>query len=95
VTDQPGDFGTLEILEGGHIRGVGAKWIEMSPNVNALRVHRDAAKSGISVAPGQIFSAQNEFTNCLRLNFGQAWTPGVESALRTVGKIVSLASRAR
>jgi DNA-binding transcriptional MocR family regulator len=63
-------------------------WVEMPERVNALEVHRLAAQQRITVAPGPIFSPQREFQNCLRLNYGMPWSPKVESAVATVGRIV-------
>ncbi|MDB5804878.1 MAG: GntR family transcriptional regulator [Betaproteobacteria bacterium] len=62
-------------------------WVELPAQVDALEVHRRAAAKNISVAPGPIFSPQRRYENCLRLNYGQPWTPQVEAALATLGKI--------
>lgn len=63
-------------------------WLEMPERVNALEVHRLAVQQKITVAPGPIFSPQRKFQNCLRLNYGLPWSPQVESAVATVGRIV-------
>lgn len=63
-------------------------WLELPAQVSALEVHREALQRGINVAPGPIFSASEGFTNCLRLNYGHPWTPTIENALETLGKIV-------
>jgi DNA-binding transcriptional MocR family regulator len=55
--------------------------------VDALQVHQRAAQKNISVAPGPIFSPQRRYENCLRLNYGQPWTPRLEAALATLGRI--------
>jgi DNA-binding transcriptional MocR family regulator len=44
-------------------------------------------KQGISIAPGQIFSATQKYQNCIRLSCAQPWTAEVEQALVTVGRI--------
>lgn len=66
-------------------------WVEMPGRVDALEIHRQALSYGISVAPGPIFSAKREFTNCLRLNYGHVWDARTEAALETLGKLVSAA----
>jgi DNA-binding transcriptional MocR family regulator len=63
-------------------------WLEMPERVNALEVHRLATQQKITVAPGPIFSPRRMFQNCLRLNYGLPWSPQVESAVATVGRIV-------
>ncbi|HEX8834541.1 MAG TPA: PLP-dependent aminotransferase family protein, partial [Abditibacteriaceae bacterium] len=66
---------------GGHV-----VWVEM-PGVNALKMFQSALREGISIAPGPIFSAQNKYGNCIRLNCGVAWTDNVERALQRLGEI--------
>ena len=48
-------------------------WVELPRGIDALAVHREALSLGVSVAPGPIFSARHEFSNCLRLNYGHPW----------------------
>jgi DNA-binding transcriptional MocR family regulator len=62
-------------------------WIELPGKVDAMRVYQEAARKGISLAPGPMFSAQRRFGNCLRLNFGHPWNEGVEKAVATLGRI--------
>ncbi len=46
-------------------------WVELPPSVECTGdCSATRCRSGISVAPGPIFSAQRGFTNCLRLNYG-------------------------
>jgi DNA-binding transcriptional MocR family regulator len=52
-------------------------------------VHREALSLGVSVAPGPIFSARHEFTNCLRLNYGHPWDAKAEAAFAALGKVIS------
>ena len=63
-------------------------WIELPEQVDALQVHQRAIESGISIAPGPIFSARREFKNCLRLNYGHPWTAQMDRALGELGRIV-------
>ncbi|MEF7616168.1 PLP-dependent aminotransferase family protein [Aquincola sp. MAHUQ-54] len=64
-------------------------WVELPRGTDALQVHQQALASGISVAPGPIFSATRAFTDCLRLNYGHAWDARTEQALVTLGRIVA------
>lgn len=66
-------------------------WVELPEGCDALHIHRQALAQGISVAPGPIFSASHAFTNCLRLNYGHAWSARTEQALATLGQIVAAA----
>jgi DNA-binding transcriptional MocR family regulator len=62
-------------------------WIELPPGVDTLRLHRDAWKHRINIAPGALFSVKDRYRNCLRLNCGLPWNEAIESAVRTIGEL--------
>jgi DNA-binding transcriptional MocR family regulator len=64
-------------------------WIELDERVDALSLHSEALKHGISIAPGPIFSASRGFRHCIRLNYGHAFDAKVEAAVATLGKLVA------
>jgi DNA-binding transcriptional MocR family regulator len=64
-------------------------WVELPRGIDALAVHREALSLGVSVAPGPIFSARHEFTNCLRLNYGHPWDARAEAAFAALGKVIA------
>lgn len=66
-------------------------WIELPGQVNTLDLQRKALSLGISVAPGPMFSANRNFTNCLRLNYGHPWDHRSESAVETLGRLARAA----
>uniref|UniRef100_A0A1I7YD31 HTH gntR-type domain-containing protein n=1 Tax=Steinernema glaseri TaxID=37863 RepID=A0A1I7YD31_9BILA len=49
-------------------------WVELEKSVQTLELHRQALSQGISLAPGSIFSTSQNYSHCLRLNFGHPWT---------------------
>jgi DNA-binding transcriptional MocR family regulator len=63
-------------------------WIECAPAVDSLEVHRLALDSGISIAPGPMFSARQQFRNFLRLNYGHPWTLTMDRAIQRLGDIL-------
>jgi DNA-binding transcriptional MocR family regulator len=63
-------------------------WVEMPPSVDAIELHRAALTLGVSIAPGPIFSARQDFRHSIRLNYGHPWTTRVDSALRTLGRLI-------
>ena len=67
-------------------------WIELPEDRDALRVHREAARRGISIAPGPIFSAHRGHAHCLRLNYGHPLDARVAAALRVLGELSSARS---
>jgi len=70
--------------EGGYLL-----WAELPPGVDAIELHRAALERGISIAPGPIFSARQDYRHAIRLNYGHPWTARVDSALRTLGSLIS------
>lgn len=64
-------------------------WFEFAGKVDALQLFHLALAQGISLAPGPIFSAAREYTNCVRLNYGHPWCPEHEQAMETMGRIIS------
>lgn len=63
-------------------------WVEMPGGVNAFNLYQEAMKYGISIAPGQIFSASGEYRNCFRLSYGLAWDDSIEYGLKMLGTLV-------
>jgi DNA-binding transcriptional MocR family regulator len=63
-------------------------WIECAPAVDSLDVHRRALAAGISLAPGPIFSARQQFRNFLRINCGHPWTASMDLAVQRIGEIL-------
>jgi DNA-binding transcriptional MocR family regulator len=66
-------------------------WVELPKSVEALGLHRSALEEGISVAPGPMFSAKREYTNCLRINYGHPWTPRIKDAIKVLGGLINAA----
>ena len=64
-------------------------WVELPPQVNALELHRLALQQGISLAPGQIFSADQRFAHCVRINYGHPAQGRLAAALTTVGQLAT------
>jgi len=61
-------------------------WIEMPEDIDALSLHEEALREGISIAPGTIFTTGDKFRNCIRLNTA-FWSEQIEQALETLGEI--------
>jgi DNA-binding transcriptional MocR family regulator len=64
-------------------------WVELPPAVNALDVHRHALQHGISLAPGQLFSADRRFAHCVRINYGHPAQGRLLPALERVGRLAT------
>ena len=64
-------------------------WLELPDRVNAEQLFNDAIEAGISIAPGQIFSPANRYTNFIRLSYGHPWTERTDDAMRWLGRHVA------
>jgi DNA-binding transcriptional MocR family regulator len=64
-------------------------WVELNKKVDAYKLCIEALKHNISVAPGQIFSASCNYSNCLRLSYGKPWNEDVDYALMMLGKLIT------
>jgi DNA-binding transcriptional MocR family regulator len=63
-------------------------WVECAAAVNSLDLHRRALNLGISIAPGPIFSARQQFQNYLRLNTGHPWTNTMAQAIQKLAQLL-------
>jgi DNA-binding transcriptional MocR family regulator len=63
-------------------------WLECAATVDSLDVHRRALSLGISIAPGPIFSARQQFQNYLRLNTGHPWTNAMAQAIQKLAQLL-------
>ena len=62
-------------------------WVELPEGTDALALHAQALASGISIAPGPMFSAKRDYAHCIRLNYGHIWDASHASALATLGRL--------
>ena len=63
-------------------------WVELPEHVDSLKLYEDALNSGITIAPGPIFSAKQKFPNFVRLNAG-FWSGRIEGAVVTLGQLAA------
>jgi DNA-binding transcriptional MocR family regulator len=63
-------------------------WVELDKKLNAYQLYQEALKHHIAVAPGQLFSAQGQFGNCLRISYARPWDEEVEEGLKVLGGLI-------
>jgi DNA-binding transcriptional MocR family regulator len=63
-------------------------WVEVNKKVNAYKLSTEALRHQISVAPGRIFSNSCNYSNYLRIGYGNPWNEKVEKGLKTLGNLV-------
>lgn len=64
-------------------------WVELPPQVDTVKLHTDALRHRINLAPGPLFSARDRYRNCLRINCGLPWTEEVERGIATLGRLMA------
>src|SRR6266478_6265145 len=69
--------------------GGGVVWVELPGAISALELHERALAAGIAIAPGPIFSARQDYEHCIRISCGLVWSPRVEAAIGTLGRIAA------
>jgi DNA-binding transcriptional MocR family regulator len=64
-------------------------WIELEKTKNALRLYRDALKEEICITPGQIFSAQSDYSNYFRISYGSPYNARIDQAMKRLGELIN------
>lgn len=62
-------------------------WLQLPSNVDGTALYRRALDLGISVFPGEIFSNDGKYQNFVRLSCGTPWSPAMERAIGTLGRL--------
>jgi DNA-binding transcriptional MocR family regulator len=64
-------------------------WIELPKHLNGVRIFSRSMEKGISIAPGQMFSRQSDFSNFLRISFGSPFSGEIDRAIRVLGGMLT------
>jgi len=67
-------------------RGGFSLWVEMPEACDAIELYRLSLKSGITLAPGNLFSVTGKYRNCVRLN-AAFWAEREERAIQELGSL--------
>ena len=70
-------------------RGGSVLWLEMDAGINSEALFDAAMEHGISIVPGDIFSADSRYSNFIRLSFGHPWSEAIEEGVATLGHLVN------
>lgn len=63
-------------------------WVEMDKKIDSATMFDQLLKQSISIAPGRMFSLQNQFNHCMRLSYGMLWNEVLNRKLKLLGRIV-------
>jgi len=70
-------------------RGGFVVWVELPKGIDGLALFYAALEQRVSITPGILFSPTRKFKNYIRLCAGQPWTPAIDDALQTLGRLAS------
>lgn len=74
----------VEIPDGGYFL-----WIGLPKSVDAIGLYKRALAHKISIAPGPIFSASQQFNHHIRLNYGMKWHSELDQAMEKLGILIA------
>ena len=66
-----------------------ALWVEFDKRIDTTILYDRALRHGISIAPGRMFTLQDQFQNCIRLCIGLPWSDDLRSKLRQIGNLAA------
>lgn len=67
-------------------------WIELPRKVDALALFDRAMREEISIGPGPLFSAKQQFRNFIRVSCGYPWSSRIERGIGVLGSLVKRAA---
>ncbi|MFP7654681.1 MULTISPECIES: aminotransferase-like domain-containing protein [Chryseobacterium] len=68
-------------------------WVEFDKKIQTRKLYDLAIKQSISIAPGRMFSLQDQFENCMRMCIGLPWSEETQQKLIEVGKMAKMIER--
>jgi len=63
-------------------------WLELDKRIDTETLYDTALKYNISFAPGRMFTLQDRYKNCMRLNFALDWNEALNNDLKRLGGLV-------
>ncbi|NQX40607.1 DNA-binding transcriptional regulator, MocR family, contains an aminotransferase domain [Pedobacter steynii] len=65
-------------------------WVEFSKRMDTRKLYDLAIKQQISIAPGRMFTLQDQFENCMRLCIGLSWSAEIKFKLKQLGNLAKM-----
>ncbi len=64
-------------------------WVELDKKTDTIALYEKAIRRKISIAPGRIFTLQNQFNHCMRLSYGLKWDDKLDDTLKLLGRLAA------
>lgn len=65
-----------------------ALWVAFDKSIDTAELFDRAIRQKISIAPGRMFTLQDQFNNCMRLSIGLPFSEEVQRKLKQLGRLV-------
>jgi DNA-binding transcriptional MocR family regulator len=63
-------------------------WLQLNKKINSSRLRIEAMKHQISIVPGNVFSANCNYSHFIRISFGKPWNEDVDYGLMMLGRLI-------
>jgi DNA-binding transcriptional MocR family regulator len=74
----------------GRPQGGLALWVEFDKKIDTAALYDMAIRHKISIAPGRMYTLQNQFHNCMRLCIGLPWSEDLRLKLQQLGRLATM-----
>jgi DNA-binding transcriptional MocR family regulator len=62
-------------------------WLQLQGKTDGTKLYRRALQDGISIVPGEVFSASGKHRSFIRISCGSPWSSRIERALATLAQL--------
>jgi DNA-binding transcriptional MocR family regulator len=66
-------------------------WVELPRTIDTIELYNAAISKKITFSPGNMFTLQKQFSNCMRLTYGLEWNEKTENGLKVLGRLAKAA----
>lgn len=70
-------------------------WVELLKNIDSAELQKKAFAEHISINPGTLFSARDNYKNFIRISCGQPWSDKLKDAVIKLGRLTEQLIRAK
>jgi DNA-binding transcriptional MocR family regulator len=70
-------------------QGGAVLWVELPGNIDAVEYFFRAKQAGIGIAPGTIFSTQENYNSFIRLSCDGVWNAAMQQGIAKLGSIAA------
>jgi DNA-binding transcriptional MocR family regulator len=65
-----------------------ALWVQLPEGCDGLALYEAAKEKGINIVPGTVFSTEDRYRGCVRLNAGNPWSEELDWAAQLLGTLI-------